>query len=272
MSEDPNARFRDAKDQIARAGDALRSSHKDLMDLRGDIQHARSRGKVQQEIWNCERALGLRDGYFSQSGQDAFLEENIFRGKRGGTFVEIGGYDGVVGSNCLFFEMRRGWQGVIVEPSPQFHADCAAARRAPCLQVAIGSAPGTAQFLEVREGLKQMGGLVETYDPDLRAQVEGDPRHKGGIIDVEVIPLAELLDSHKLQSIDYLSLDVEGAEIAILSTFPFERFEISAMTVENGQGAEDVPQLLAEHGFRRIDALGVDDVYVADTVLDKLRG
>lgn len=41
--------------------------------------------------------------FFSQVGQDKFLLDHIFRGKRKGTFVDVGAYDGERFSNTLFF-------------------------------------------------------------------------------------------------------------------------------------------------------------------------
>ncbi|HZS46365.1 MAG TPA: hypothetical protein VFC63_14920, partial [Blastocatellia bacterium] len=42
-------------------------------------------------------------GYFSQAGQDKFLNEVVFKGERGGTFVDIGAGDGIMLSNTYFF-------------------------------------------------------------------------------------------------------------------------------------------------------------------------
>ena len=66
-----------------------------------------------------EKQLGLHSRYFSQAGQDGYLNERIFRNKRDGTFVEIGGYGDCTGSNCVFFEEVLGWTGLVVEASPQ---------------------------------------------------------------------------------------------------------------------------------------------------------
>ncbi|MEM8791622.1 MAG: FkbM family methyltransferase [Pseudomonadota bacterium] len=266
---DPNARFQRAKDLIEQAKAQLTEAHKELIALRGGVQHARSRGRIQREIWTCERALDTRNDYFSEAGQDAFLDQHVFRTKRGGTFVEIGGYDGVTGSNCLFFEMRRGWNGLVVEPAPTLFEACSTARRVPCIQAALGPEPGTAEFFEVTAGLKQMGGLIATYDATMRAAVEADPRHQGRTIEVEVTTLAALLDTHGLTAIDYVSLDVEGAELSILSGFPFERYEIGAMTVENRDGAREIPDLMKNQGFQRVEALGVDDLYVSEKLLGR---
>jgi FkbM family methyltransferase len=226
------------------------------------VRHARTRGRVNQMIWDCETALGHTKKFFSQSGQDAWLNANLFKNKHGGTFVEIGGYDGVIGSNCLFFEMMRGWTGLLAEPAPALHAQAEIARRCPCLRVAIAQAEGEAEFLDVQAGMVQMSGLIESYDANQRAAVEADPRHKGTVIKVPTRPLARILDEHGLTEIDYISLDVEGGEMDVLSTFPFEKYQITAWTIENNTGASEIPELMKTKGYRLAEALGMDDVYL----------
>ncbi len=58
--------------------------------------------------------------FYSQAGQDQFLFEHFFRGKRNGVFVEVGAFDGEQFSNTLFFERVMGWKGLCVEPSAAF--------------------------------------------------------------------------------------------------------------------------------------------------------
>jgi hypothetical protein len=50
----------------------------------------------------------LNATYYSQIGQDKFVHEQYFLGMREGTFVDIGAYDGVDGSNSYFFEKELG--------------------------------------------------------------------------------------------------------------------------------------------------------------------
>lgn len=54
---------------------------------------------------------------WSQYGQDRFIDD-YFKQKEGGTFLEVGGYDGELHSNTLFLERSRGWSGVLVEANP----------------------------------------------------------------------------------------------------------------------------------------------------------
>ena len=54
---------------------------------------------------------------FSQGGQDIFLDQVIFKSQlRDGFFVEAGADDLVEDSNTLYFEIERGWTGILVEP------------------------------------------------------------------------------------------------------------------------------------------------------------
>ena len=263
MADAPaQAIFQRAGEALTQSRERLAAARRELNGLLDSVTNARARGQINQQIWTIERALGTRDHFFSQSGQDRFLDEHVFHGKRGGTFVEIGGYDGVTGSNCLFFELLRGWSGLVVEPSPAQFAKAEAIRRVPCLQLAVADRAGAAEFLDVRAGYTQMSGLTASYADKTRATVEADPRHKGELITVTLTTLPEILDANGLAEIDYVSLDVEGGELAILSGFPFERYRITAWTIENNRADTLIPELMAGKGYRRTEALGVDDVYV----------
>ncbi|MEM9063794.1 MAG: FkbM family methyltransferase [Pseudomonadota bacterium] len=264
-SDEAQRQYIRAREVIGRGKQAMAEGHRLLRQLSGQIKHARTRGQINQQIWDCEKLNGRRDMFFSQSGQDAFLDERVFKGKREGTFVEIGGYDGITGSNCLFFELLRGWKGLLIEPSPTFFKKAEAFRKATCMQVALSDEEGEAEFLDVQEGYSQMSGLTASYDSKLRETVESDPRHKGELIKVKTKTLPGILDQNFLKEIDYISLDVEGGEMAVLSGFPFERIRVTAWTVENNTGGTDIPTLMREKGYQRVEALGVDDVYVLNT-------
>jgi FkbM family methyltransferase len=261
-SEDMGAALAQLREAMARGTREIEDALAGLRELLTVARQARLRGQIQQAAWECERQLGRGQAFFSQAGQDAWLERNLFRGKRDGVFVEIGGYDGITGSNCLFFELMRGWTGLVIEPAPGLAAQCRACRRAEVLQVAVSETAGTAEFLEVEQGFRQMSGLTASYDPGLRARVEGDPRHRGRLVRVETRPLAAILDDHGLREVDYISLDVEGGEAAVLSSFPFDRFQVRAWSVENNTADRTIPALMQQNGYARVEALGVDDIYV----------
>ncbi len=56
--------------------------------------------------------------YFSQSGEDEFLNNNYFLNKKDGIYIELGALDGVLYSNTKFFEDNLNWKGILIEPHP----------------------------------------------------------------------------------------------------------------------------------------------------------
>ena len=58
--------------------------------------------------------------YYSQCGEDEFLNETIFFNKKNGKYIELGALDGIQYSNTKFFEDNLGWSGVLIEPTKPF--------------------------------------------------------------------------------------------------------------------------------------------------------
>ena len=61
--------------------------------------------------------------------EDSELLRSYFWDKRGGTFLEIGAYNGVWMSNTLLFEETYGWTGLLVEANPRLFDECVRHRR-----------------------------------------------------------------------------------------------------------------------------------------------
>src|SRR6185295_5167662 len=117
----------------------------------------------------AEKPLGLRGvhvKFYSQVGQDRFLLENFFRGKRRGVFVDVGAYDGEKFSNSLFFERSMGWTGLCVEPLPSAFAKLKTLRRVACERICVADFEGQAEFVETDAGIdeKMLSGLSANFD------------------------------------------------------------------------------------------------------------
>jgi len=151
------------KDKIAQAEALLAEA---FAGLNEDLRHesSRARGALAQECWRLRLMTGDLRQYFSQSGQDWFIDQMLLKGRRDGVFVDIGGYDGVSGSNTLFFEIFRGWTGVLIEPATTAIEDARRIRRCHCVETAISGDGKSRDFLEVTGGFLQMSGRLDTYD------------------------------------------------------------------------------------------------------------
>jgi len=51
------------------------------------------RGSLYQKIYELEKLLNLNGHFFSQAGQDKFVNDSYFRSMNNGFFVEIGAYN-----------------------------------------------------------------------------------------------------------------------------------------------------------------------------------
>jgi FkbM family methyltransferase len=82
-------------------------------------------------------------------------------------------------------------------------------------------------------------------------------RSRAPKISVETVALNDLLaDHHAPPVIDYMSIDTEGSELDILSTFDFCRWKVRLFSIEHNHTKREhqLDTLMAWHGYRRVFA------------------
>lgn len=224
-------------------------------------EKGRRRAAIVQQLHEVDRMLDSRFPYASQAAQDRVVDKYLGH-KRDGVFVDVGGYDGLTGSNSLFFEHHRGWSGVLVEPVA---AQCDLAkqrRKCTCLPYAVADSDGTADFIVVSQGYTQMSGLADQYDERLLKKVRSNPTHKEQTVSVETKTLAGILNEAGLTEIDFLSLDIEGGEVSVLKSFPFKDFNIRVWAIENNSRSNDINAIMTAQGYTLLEFCGPDEIYV----------
>lgn len=243
--------------QAARA--SLRQAEREIT-VALKAERGRRRAPLVRMLHDVRGMLDPHFPYASQAGQDQVIDR-IFKGKRAGTFVDVGAYDGIIGSNSLFFEKWRGWSGVMVEPVASQRARAEQQRSFPCLPYAVAAENGHASFMAVTEGYTQMSGLVDQYDTRMLARVRADPRHTEEMITVETRTLSAILTEAGILHPDVISLDIEGGELAALEAFPFAQHRVQVWAIENNTAGTGIANLMRAKGYHLIEFCGPDEIY-----------
>jgi len=252
------------QEHIAEAQKHLRVAEKEMVAVLA-ANKSRARAPVVRLLHEVRGMLNPARPYASQAGQDQIVDR-ILKGKTNGTFVDVGAYDGVTGSNSLYFEKWRGWSGVMVEPVEASRKVAQTMRTAPCLPYAVAAQDGNASFINVTTGYTQMSGLLDSYDEGLLQQVRDNPRHAEDTIQVETRSLAAILTEADLPNPDFISLDIEGGELSVLKGFPFDNHKVLVWAIENNNGASDIPEIMRANGYNLIEFCGPDEIYAHKSV------
>ena len=199
--------------------------------------------------------------FHSEYGQDKFVSDLLPH--HGGVFVEFGALDGILHSNSLFFEREHGWSGLLIEANPSAFASLAQNRpHCKTLHAAIYDHSGSVEFEKIEGGLYGWSGIKSTIEPQHRTRIQANiPLENRSVIDVPCVTLDEVLSSNAIKSIDYMSIDVEGAEQKILQVFPFQRYVIDVLGVEDNFGNQELDDLIQQNGFRFLRKVGPDRMY-----------
>ncbi len=161
---------------------------------------------------------------YAQHGEDIVLLR-AFAGQQTGRYVDVGAFDPTVDSvTRLFYE--RGWRGVNIDPSAEAIARFAAERPDDVnLAVAAGAEDGTLTFF-----VTDVPGW-STTDPGAGA-VLGRQGHVTEEVTVPVRRLSSLLDELEPGPIDFLKIDAEGAEPAVVAGLDLERHRPRVVVLE----------------------------------------
>ena len=169
--------------------------------------------------------------------------------KRGGFFIEFGAADGLGGSNTLLLEREFGWRGILAEPNPIWRDDLRRNRAAQIDYRCVFRRTGDrVKFAATRYPF--FSTMADFTSSDDHAKLRAEHH----IVEVETVSLNDLLADHNApRAIDYVSIDTEGSELAILEEFDFSRWDVKLFSIEHNLTAQEqaIDRLMLRHGFER---------------------
>lgn len=164
---------------------------------------------------------------YAQNAEDVRLRR-AFAGQPSGFYIDVGANDPVGFSITKHF-YESGWSGINVEPLPTKFALLEADRpRDLNLNVACSRQPGVLKLYAGRGGSSGMSTLTaEEMEEGRRLGFEFDE------LSCQVVTLSSICETHAAgRVIDFLSVDVEGHERAVLEGADFSRFRPRVVVVE----------------------------------------
>ncbi len=187
--------------------------------------------------------------------EDWFIRD-FFTGKRGGYFVDVGAGHFGNGNNTYALEKALEWRGIAIDALERYRPDYETHR------------PMTKFFCNyVSDRSTGKKDFYVTNIPGMSSGVIKNPAG-GGIeatIEVPEITLNQLLDGEGVKKIDFLSMDIEGAEPAALRGFDIKRFQPALVCIEltdrKSDKKEFVEGYFANNGYVKIELWSRIDRY-----------
>lgn len=216
--------------------------------------------------------------YYARSGQDKYLNENIFKGKKNGIYVDLGAYDGVESSNTLFFEESLGWSGICVEPLSDVFKKLQKNRDCICINKCAADFNGTLKFMHVNPDIcppsprekgrtsnyEKMSGLVKYYSSEHIKIIDNIINKYGGtknIFECECIDINNIFKLLNSSKIDLLSMDTEGSELSILKHIDFSLYCIDIIVIEVLYSQSDILDYMDSINYMKIAEVGYDWIF-----------
>ena len=198
---------------------------------------------------------------YSQYDEELVIR-HFFDDRRGGFFVDVGSWHWTLKSTTFYLEKHLGWSGIAIDAQADLAPGYRRYRpRTRFFNHIVTDHSGTVETIYAAGELTSTKADHIDLFPGAEQRVD---ELLGGLQAVEVptITLNELLDRNGVESIDFLSMDIEQGEPAALAGFDIARFRPALVCIEaSPQIRAQITSYFNEHGYERIDAyLAYDSV------------
>jgi hypothetical protein len=154
-------------------------------------------------------------------------------------------------------EQRYGWNGICIEPNPIYWYNLSQYRTCTIVGAVVGNRHQRMESVYFRFQAGDHGGIAGAgFDNGPRWQASSERRYTVPLVEI----LQQFASTHNHNdkngpplTMDYLSLDVEGAETYILQDFPFDQYTFSIITAERLRG--EIRTYLKQNGYEFVKRL-----------------
>lgn len=174
------------------------------------------KNEINKYLIELKNKNAVKKASYSQYGQDLFVLK-MLENKKKGVFIEAGAYDGIENSNTYMLEKDYSWSGICVEPNTTLFNKLKENRSCTVVPNPISSSSGDEILFKENDGWSH---ITDKNDENTYKAT--------------TICLNDIFVKYNLpETVDYLSLDVEGNEFNILANFDFKKYKFNVITVEH---------------------------------------
>ena len=190
---------------------------------------------------------------YAQWGEDKLVWDYFHRKARG-FFVEVGANDPAILSQTYLLE-QNGWEGILVEPQ----AFCCERlrhlrQRSKVFQVACGAPE--------QKGKAVLRVAKHNDRSTLATQVLNEKVEFTHSVEVDMTTLDEIVAQSGKPRLDFLSIDVEGAELDVLRGFTLSKHQPGLIIVEDDVFDLRLHSHLRAQGYKLVKRTGSNNWYV----------
>ena len=256
--------------QILVFHDVIWKTNNSVDDINRNLLISQQNKEQEEYIW-CQNILKNYSNSFkqylyetqnwdtSQHSQDWFLYSSMIRNMENkGFYVDLAANDYKWLSNTYFLDKCLSWNGICIEADRSFWYDLHTERSCHVIQNCIWDKKMNMTFITKgdRTGKNGLKGYNKLRD-------------KGREIPMTCTTLNDVLNDRNITHIDFLSLDIEGAELHALLSIDFTKIQIDVIDVEiNVKG---IKKFMESKGFILKKKVKEDGIFVHQNAIDKLR-
>lgn len=185
-------------------------------------------------------------------GLEELVIRDFFADREGGFYVDVGCHLPRRGSTTYDLEQRLNWTGIGIDVMARYREPWKRMRPdSKFIEAAVADTNGETVRLHVAGPYASLD--EETIDSLWKAD-------EATVIEVETATLDTLLEQQDIQRIDFLSMDIEGAELAALKGFDIKRFKPKLCCIETAK-RDAVTEYFESNGYELIEKyLEVDKI------------
>lgn len=167
--------------------------------------------------------------------------QQMFSTEQNGFFIEAGALDGEFLSTSLWLEKVQGWTGLLVEPGPGVYQQLLRRhRKAWSTNTCLSPQNFTnyMNFVNTRDPKNRLFSVTgSSFLEGIRRSAKFEnwlrkTRAQRTVTKVACFPFVSYLLALNVSKVDFLSLDTQGSEVAILKTIPLKTLKIRVIVVE----------------------------------------